>query len=257
LINIWALDNKTVEISFSERKIRLLDDVPTDYKDNVAFIRDGVFCFIPITINNTQYLFRIDTGSNTTIGFPELLLNAIDKKNIYQVAVSQYNIETNHNNYYIFKNANFTLFNHNYKNCIARTSTFNDKENFGIIGMEILKNYDMVFDPLTQKIFYKPLLPDVFYDVFFSYEVWTTGLFSVGYTEDALFAKEIIINSPVWRAGLRPDQKITKIDNYDGAGISKEYIMGILRTHGKVKFEYYNEDNKKKTIKVKPKLLLK
>lgn len=258
LINIFALDGKAVEISFSERKIRLLDDVPAAYTESVSFIRLGAFCFIPIVVNNKEYLFRIDTGSNDTINFPEIVLNAIiDKNNIYQVAAGAYHPETNNNNYYLFKNTAFTLFNHTYKNVVCQTSFFDDKENFGVIGTKILQCYDIVFDPATEELFYKPLLPDILYDTLFIHESKSAGLLGFDYTGDSLFVRQVIINSPVWKAGLRPGYRITKVNDYDTAGIPQSYLTRTFQSNDKIKLEYYNEDNKKKTVKVKPKILLK
>lgn len=204
-----------------------------------------------------EYLFRIDTGSNEAVDFPEIVLDAIDKKNILQVAVTVDNIETNNSDYYIFKNDDFILFNHVYKNSVCKTSVLGDKKMFGAIGTQVLKRYDMVFDPATHTLFYKPLLPDNLYDIFFNHTAYSTGLFSFDYTQDALVVKEVIINSPIWNKGLRPGHKITKINDQDAPGTPQTYMARILQSNSNIKIEYYGEDNKKKRLKVKPKLLLK
>ncbi|MDR0558287.1 MAG: hypothetical protein LBG43_10590 [Treponema sp.] len=256
IINILALD-KIVEISFSKRTIRLLDRVPERYKESVSFIRQNAVCFIPVRVGGVEYLFRVDTGSDEAVDFPEIVLDAIDKKNILHVAATADNTATNNSDYYIFKNHDFVLFNHVYKNSVCRTNTLGDKKMFGAIGTQVLQRYDMAFDPAAHTLFYKPLLPDILYDIFFNHTAYSAGLLNFDYTQEALIVKEVITNSPVWKAGLRPGHKITKINDQDASGTPQTYMARILQSNSAVKIEYYGEDNKKKTVKVKPKVLLK
>jgi hypothetical protein len=258
IINICALYTGPIEISFSQQKIRLLENVPDGYTKSFSYVTEYSIPFLPLTVNNNDYLFRIDTGNTKTLLFPEVLLNTIEKKNIYQVATNAlYSSEPNKYSYYLFKITDFTLFDHVYHDVICETNTLSDRAERGGIGIQLLKNYDIIFDTGTQRLWLKPLMPDILYNVLFRKEVRSSGLLTSSYMEDSLLTGQIFVDSPVWKKGLRPGYKITKINSYSCAGLSQDYFQRILQSNVPIKFEYNDNTGKRKTAWIQPKVLIK
>jgi hypothetical protein len=257
IINICALSDIFVEFSFSKRKIYLHDSMPQGYTESMPYIKNGILNFIPISTNNREYLFLIDTGYVDTIGFPEAILGDYPQKDILKIEVGTESVSSNYSDYYKFKTS-FILFNHTYTEVICSTSIFFDKMEHGVIGLGILKNYNLVFDPISKEIFYQALLPEFYYDIYCIREVISSGIINVNFSGNSLIINQIIFDSPAWKAGLRPGYKISKINSYNIDSIFIEYIQRTLQSNDRIKLTFFDESkNKSRSVWIKPKSLLK
>jgi hypothetical protein len=255
VINPCVFNTAYVEFSFSEKKIKFHDSLPENYNESMPYTFSFPKPYVEVEIENKSYdfLFLIDTGSNVAIGFPDEILNDIDAKNKFEVAVG----EVYYNEYAVFKNNNFSLFGHTYNNVVCETSRFFEKEKIGVIGLELLQHYDIVFDPFESELYYRPLLPDAFYNMFFRKEVKGSGLTAFIYNEDGVAITDIAVDSPAWKAGLRPGYIITKINSYDAGGVSKDYAVRIFSSNDPIEIEYKDESGVKKRAGIQSELLIK
>ncbi|MDR0558414.1 MAG: hypothetical protein LBG43_11235 [Treponema sp.] len=256
IINPCIFDTVYVEFSFSEKKIKLHDSLPENYVKNVPYTYEFPKPFIKIETNGASYDFQIDTGAAVAIGFPEKALDDVDAKSKIKIAVSNNDVPADYTEYSLFKHSGFSLFDHVYNNVICETNTLYQKEEVGVIGLELLRQYDFVFDPFENKFYYQPLLPDAFYNMFFRNESKASGLVQIDYTEGGLTVKRIIVDSPAWKAGLRPGHIITKINSYDARGVSKDYLIRTIQSNNSVKIEY-EDGERRRSARIKSKLLIK
>jgi hypothetical protein len=125
------------ELSFSKQKIILYKNKPEKYFKKTKLIKTNRGLYINSKINNKKYALEIDTGCPYSI-----LINDCNfpKQNPIKIFTSS----SNYNGFYYKILTNFQLFNCKFNNCYI-TYTQNIK-NYGIIGLEYLKNYDFLFD---------------------------------------------------------------------------------------------------------------
>ncbi|MDR0558043.1 MAG: hypothetical protein LBG43_09330 [Treponema sp.] len=252
IINPCVFNTAYVEFSFSEKKIKFHDSLPENYNESMPYTSSFPLPYVKIEIGGNSYVFLIDTGSNGTISFPDEILSGIDAKNTFKVAVGG---AVYYKEYAVFKSAGFSLFGHTYNNVVCETNRLFGEE-VGVIGLELLQHYDIVFDPFESELYYSPLLPDAFYNMFFRKEVKRSGLTSFIYNEEGVAVTGIAVGSPAWKAGLRPGHIITKINSYDAGGVSKDYAIRIFSSNDPVKIEYKDESGAKKMARIKSKLLI-
>jgi predicted aspartyl protease len=256
IINPCVFGAVYVEFSFSEKKIKLHDSLPENYAKNIPYTYEFPKPFIKIETNGASYDFQMDTGATVAIGFPEKALDGVDAKNKIKIAISDKDVAADYTECHLFKSGGFSLFDHAYNNVICETNTLYQKEEVGVIGLELLRRYDFVFDPFENKLYYRPLLPESFYNLFFNNKSKASGLIQLDYTEGGLTVKRIIVGSPAWKAGLRPGHIITKINSYDAEGISKDYLIRTIQSNDSVKIEYKDGD-RRRAVRIRSKLLIK
>jgi hypothetical protein len=159
ILGIETFNGYWCEISFSQNAITLHKEKPTYFTQSVPAAKAGKFFTIPVDVDGSSYPFLVDTGMPQSI----LPVAAIASK-----ADGDYiKVRSMNDDYYAVKAHSVTVFNDAFK----ERWFFTDVPSLlrrvhagplGIIGMDALRNYDLLFD-LTgtdasreTRVYYKP-----------------------------------------------------------------------------------------------------
>lgn len=239
LLGISIFEGYWCELSFSEQKIYLYKEKPEGYDmyspANLININNPVD--IPITIGNKIVYMTIDTGLSRAILFPEDM--GIEKNNNnYLEIISDEEVEE----YHLVKTNEIKILDETYKDKYIMTNSYSAKRfnyvshnDIGLIGLDFLKNYDLLFDyreilkGKTTGMYYKSIIPSEERDYgFFSFldEVPVLGVLNFAMTDKGLVIRSILKDSTAYKDyGLRPDDVITKINNCPISKFAKEELV--------------------------------
>jgi hypothetical protein len=136
ILGLYAFTGYWCELSFSKQKIILYKKKPEEYFQRTKLKRTYMGLRINSTISGKKYELEIDTGYPYSI---EIDNHYNNKKNSIKIFSSR-----DYNGFYFKTPSFFKLFNNRFTNCyITNTNT---KKNYGLIGIEYLKHYDILFD---------------------------------------------------------------------------------------------------------------
>lgn len=157
------------ELSFSKSKIILHKEKPdyfTKHSEVMILNKYNTDFFIPVKIDNEMFYFDIDTGAPAGLYFPDGLIR-IKNRDEYQEVISNDPVDT----YHLVKTGSITILDETYTDMSVMTnspySARADKayHDFGLLGIDFLKNYDFLFDfrdlreGKSTGLYFKPILP--------------------------------------------------------------------------------------------------
>jgi hypothetical protein len=239
LLGMSIFNGYWCELSFSEQKIILHKEKPNGYNNYspARLLNINSSMDIPITIDNKIVFMTIDTGLSRAIFFPEEM--GIEKNNSNYMEISS-NEEVEQ--YHLVKTNEIKILDETYNDKYIMTNSYSAKRynyvshnDVGLIGLEFLKNYDLLFDYReirkgeTTGIFYKSIIPSAERDYgFFSFldEVPIPGVLNFWISDDGLVISSILTDGIAYtKYGLRPGDVITKINNRPILDFTKEEIV--------------------------------
>ena len=262
LLGMRIFEGYWCEISFPNQEIILHKEKPKkEYKYHSplkTFSKYDSF-YLPIMVDNIEILMHVDTGLRYGALFPNDIINSKNDNEIKSI-ISIEEVK----NYYLVETKSIVILDETYKNKYIMTNSYSaQRRNYtshndiGLIGINILKYYDLLFDYTevkkgkTSGMYYQPLIPlsDRNYG-FFSFldEVPEFGILNFWLSETRLIIMSILEDSIAYNLfNLRPGMIITKINDNPISVFSREELLDPLFYHS-VKSYSLHIDNEEKTI---------
>jgi len=212
------------ELSFTENLIILHKKKPNNYINRKKLITDKYGYFISSKINKKIYKLLIDTGSPYSIKIPE--------ENIPKKSVKIQSTSPNYRNGCYYKVVStFTLLNSHFKNSyITFYESLND---YGIIGIEFLRNFDILFD-----------MSNSIHNADYLYYKKSKNLNDFrSFIIPKNTKKNNIIEYRLYNNGIKLE--LTKVNKYSKYGITNDTL--IVAING-ILIKNYNLDDLKKQI---------
>jgi hypothetical protein len=116
----------------------------------------------------------------------------------------------------------------------------------GILGNPLLRKFEIIIDYNREVMYIKP---SKFYKKAFETDRSGLYMFASGRYHNQFFVRHVIPNSPAWKAGLRPGDKITKINGWSTSFFDLDRIVRKFQKKAgtKVKVTYRRNQVKYKT----------
>ncbi len=243
IVGFVNFENTPFELNYVTKKIILNPKINDSYQE-ITIKFDGYYMYLPmeLILNNGTIIkgdFLIDTGSYKTILTSEFSENT-DFINIKKVNyINNGGVSGKHLGYSLFtaavKTDKFELVNHQIdvsKDSLGALSR--NKKYIGVIGNDLLKNFDIIFHPSQSKIWVKPnknfnRLPADLYKSFILIE--TTN------TRNAWLVGSIYEDSDVYKKGLRHKDEITEINDTSVSRLELENFNQKLKPNQKLKLK--------------------
>jgi len=152
ILGINVFEGFWVELSFSRNKIILHKEIPANFisASSVPLIANGTIpmLYLPINIDNREFLMLIDTGAPHALYFPNNIINFIDDEDKTKIvslleAGDFYLVRTNRINILDVVYYNKLIMNNSY--IVERTRNPSHAYK-GIIGIDFLRHYDFLLD---------------------------------------------------------------------------------------------------------------
>lgn len=225
VLGINIFDGYWCELSFSDQKIYLHSKKPNKIFNSIPAEFENNYILISGTIDGDPTRFYIDTGAPNIMMFPESIIRKKSKTDYSK-------IETNNSqNIFLVNTSDISIFDTHIKNVYVMTDTiFNQitlSGGTGLIGMGLLKNYNLLFD-FTQlkymkisKVYYNSIQNNINWNNYFITQVPTTGVLQVINESTGIRIVYILKNSSLYNFGVRPNYLLTKI-NGESYTIGKE-----------------------------------
>lgn len=216
VLGINIFDGYWCELSFSDQKIYLHSKKPNKIFNSIPAEFENNYILISGTIDGDPTRFYIDTGSPNIMMFPESIIRKKSKTDYSK-------IETNNSqNIFLVNTSDISIFDTHIKNVYVMTDTiFNQitlSGGTGLIGMGLLKNYNLLFD-FTQlkymkisKVYYNSIQNNINWNNYFITQVPTTGVLQVINESTGIRIVYILKNSSLYNFGVRPNYLLTKIN---------------------------------------------
>jgi hypothetical protein len=225
------------ELSFSKRKIILHKEKPDYFTSHIPvkiLTKYNADFHIPVTIDNREFYFNIDTGLHHGIYFPDGIIR-FKTPDEYREILSDEEVRL----YHLVKAGSIEILDETYNDAFIMTNSFlaqrwDDPSNndIGLLGLSFLKYYDFLFDfkklrsGKTTGLYYKPNTPLEERDYgFFSFmkDEPEFGILNFGIGNSEIVILSVIKDSVAYsKFGLRPGTVITKINGKSVSLLSRE-----------------------------------
>ena len=243
IVGLSNFSNTPFEIDYVAKKIILNPKIDDSYQE-VAIKYDGNYMYLPIELmlktgTKVKGDFIIDTGSYKTI----LTSEFSDNKNILNNKKVTYKnnggVGGLHMGYSLFasdtKVDKFKLIDHQIDVSKDSLGALSKNKNYiGIIGNDMLQNFDIIYHPTQNKIWVKPNKnfgkpSDNLYKSFILME---TNDKNKGWSVGSLYEE-----SDAYKKGLRYNDEITEINNKSVRNLNLENFTHKLKPNQKLKLK--------------------
>jgi hypothetical protein len=246
IIGIEAFTKYYLELSFSEKKIKLHDSIPVAYKKSypINFTLPGRISTV-FKADGYDIPFLIDTGYHGSILYPESCIRNDERM---KVNILSKNNVSPFDDFYFFKSQKINIFDIELYNKVLTTSTFAKKDTDGIIGMTMLKNFNLLFDFHGQTMYYALISSKQIINNQISNEIYGNGLVDLIFTNDGLIVNQIIENSPAWIAGFRPGTLIKQVGDIKVVDYSYSRLTQIIAGKESIVFKVIIDGSEKEIL---------
>jgi hypothetical protein len=143
ILGIETFNGYWCEISFSQNTFILHKEKPARFTQSVSAANVERFFTMPIDVDGISYPFLVDTGAPNTI-LPPATIQSKEEGGYIKA-------ESANGDYYAVKTQSITVFNDTFKERYFLTDVPKSMPMFrgetrGIIGLDALRNYDLLFD---------------------------------------------------------------------------------------------------------------
>ncbi|MDR0374815.1 MAG: hypothetical protein LBH85_03740 [Treponema sp.] len=129
------------ELSFSKKKIILHEKKPARFEKFAPVVLEANYFCIPVDVDEKQSPFIVDTGAQGMHFPPSLIVG--NTENEYRKILLP--IKTR--SIYLVKTNNISIFDETFENkAVVTNSIWNISGPRGLLGIEFLKDYDLLFD---------------------------------------------------------------------------------------------------------------
>lgn len=231
------------KIDYVAKKITFNPKIEDDYHEvHIGF--DGFLMFIPmeIELSNKTIIrgnFIIDTGSSSTALTSEFTDNKGVTNNLKSTYINNGGIGGLSQGYSLFvSNINIDEFNLNNKLIDVVTDTLgalSKNENYiGLIGNDILDNFDIIYHPSHSKIWVKPNknFNKPTEDLYKGFVLIETNEHNKGWIVGSIYEE-----SDAYKNGLRHNDEIVEINNKSVQKLNSEKFMTKLKPNQKLKLK--------------------
>lgn len=232
------------KIDYVAKKITFNPKIEDDYHEvQIGF--DGYRMFLPMEIEFpkneiTQGNFLIDTGSSSTALTSEFIENKGVKNSIKSTYINNGGIGGFSQGYSLFaQHFNIDKFNLNYKliNIISNDTlgALSKNENYiGIIGNDVLDDFDIIYHPTQNKIWIKPNknFNKPTEDLYKGFVLIETLDKNKGWLVGSIYEE-----SDAYKKGLRHEDEIVEINNKPVQKLNNEKFMAKLKPNQKLKLK--------------------
>jgi hypothetical protein len=149
-INVFA--GYYTEISFSKNKIILHKKKPAQFEESIPINLESNYFCVSVDIDGKQSPFIIDTGAGGGIYFPPTSIRGKMKNEYVRIFLpKRQNMLMKTLEVYLVKTNRILVFEDTFENKIIVTNSpwrfdANISTSRGLLGVEFLKNYDLLFD---------------------------------------------------------------------------------------------------------------
>ncbi|MDR0645338.1 MAG: hypothetical protein LBG05_10635 [Treponema sp.] len=233
-INVFA--GFYTEISFSKDKIILHKKKPTQFEKSVPVNLESNYFCVSVDIDGKQAPFIIDTGAPGGIYFPPTSIRGKMKNEYVRILLpKRQNILVKTREVYLVKTNKISVFDDIFENKIIVTNSpwrfdANISTSRGMLGVEFLKNYDLLFDftnlPFsTSALYYKNINAErdekeLFLSEETSERILASGIYSFYRTPEGITLGIIAGSVLNVEYGITEKTVITKIDGKPAQRIS-------------------------------------
>jgi hypothetical protein len=142
ILGIETFNGYWCEISFSQNVITLHKEKPTHFTQSVPAAKTAKLFTIPVDVDGSSYPFLVDTGAMNSI---------LPVATIASKADGYIKVRSMNDDYYAVRARSMTVFNDAFKERYFFTDASSairkiHAEPIGIIGIDALQNYDLLFD---------------------------------------------------------------------------------------------------------------
>jgi len=260
ILGIRTFEGFWCELSFSRKEIVLYKEKPKHYTmySPAEMLSKYDVLYLPITIDDMEYYFNIDTGLRKSLLFPNGIIEQKGSDKMREI-VSNEEVKR----YYLVKTNEICILDEIYNNMSIMTNSYiaqrrnNDPlfNDIGLIGVHFLKNYDLLFDyrnirkGKTTGMYYNPVIPLPERDYgFFSFleEAPELGILNFSISDIGLEIVSILKDSAAYTIyGLRPGIIITKIMDKSIADYKKEELIDPSFFHTITNFSILENGNER------------
>lgn len=249
IVGFHNFRGKPFKVDYVNKKITINPKIEDDYQE--VFIEfDGYRMFLPLEIffsngHKVQGNFIIDTGSKNTT----LTSQFIDNKNIKTLKIVNYESaggiggESDGSMFFVpqIKIDKYNLSDRLIdiaKDTLGALST--DEKYIGIVGNDILDDFDIIYHPTKHKIWMKPnkMFEDLTEDLFKGFSLVDTRNANEGW-----FVKEIYKESNAYKQGLRYNDEIVEINNKSVHKLNREKFISKLKPNQKLRIKVKHGNN--------------
>jgi hypothetical protein len=234
ILGITIFEGYWCEVSFSKKKIILYKDKPARFTQSapVEIIDANFFC-IPGVVDEIPVYFSIDTGASQAMLFPESIARQKQAASSastlsgddYTTVLSNGLIKE----YHMLKTHSITVLDETFvdkfilSNSHVSQNNGEKYDNIGVLGVNFLSNYDLLFDFTELRsfksgsLYYEPYIPPEerrygFYSYFD--QPPPAGILGMHIDpEQGVVIDEVFESGIAYQLGLRPDMIITKINS--------------------------------------------
>lgn len=243
IVGFHNFRGKSFKVDYVNQKITINPKIEDDYQE--VFIEfDGYRMFLPLEIffsngHKVQGNFIIDTGSKSTT----LTSQFINNKELKKAKTVNYESsggiggESEGSMFFVpqIKIDKYNLSNRLIDIAKDTLGALSIDENYiGIIGNDILDDFDIIYHPTEHKIWIKPnkMFENVTEDLFKGFNLVDTGNRDKGW-----FIKEIYEESDAFKQGLRYNDEIVEINNKSVHKLNRENFIAKLKPNQKLKLK--------------------
>lgn len=239
LLGIMTFEGYWCELSFSKSKIILHKEKPDNFIKSVSAKVESKYrpqIDVPIEVDGNEIYLMIDTGLPFAFAFPSGLIDYKTSDKITEVS----SIEEEGPLYYMIHTNSISFLDETYANNFILTRAIREKRggkkyrNAGLVGINILKYYDLLFDLTslrkgkTTEMYYQPNAPLEERDYgFFSFnkEPPYLGILNYNYIGKGIFILSMLKNSIGQTCfGIDPGDIITQINGTSSLTFSQNEI---------------------------------
>jgi len=243
IVGFHNFRNTPFKIDYVNQKITLNPKMSNEYQE-MAIKFDGYAMLLPmeVMLPNGKIIqgdFIIDTGSRSTT-LTSQFINNNDIKIVNKVNYESIGGAGGKSDGSIFFVPQIKIDKYNLSNRLIEISkdtlgALSSNENYiGIIGNDILDDFDIIYHPTEYRIWIKPnkMFEDLTEDLFKAFSV-----IEIGNRDKGWFIKEIYEESDAFKQGLRYNDEIVEINNKSVHKLNRENFISKLKPNQKLKLK--------------------
>ena len=225
-----------MELSFSRNEIILHTQIPEHFANaaHSPLVMPDISnsrLYLAVYVDGNEWFMALDTALPFAFYFPYDIISSVEPHNIIGQVLSNGEIKNYNliraNSITILDNIFYNKFIFN-KSYTASRANWKSFTNIGLIGMEYLRNYDLLLDlrdinnHITTGMYYIPIIPPIDRDYGYTLisEVPKTGIISYHHYGWCIMISDILSDNIL---GLHPGSVITRI--------GERKIIDIINTH--------------------------